>query len=688
MAITAVAILATPVQSYCRLLVAKFYDALHDWLRAWQQPATYLGAAMIAAIWLSFEFHLAVERDRLQAGAMKNTSNLARVFEEHIVRTLRESDSTLLLLRTAYIDGPRDFDLARWLANPVFQRNLIPEIWIIGPDGAIISSSVKAMTSRIDVSDRAYFRVHRDASKDELYIGAPGIGRVTGARVIQLSRGIRAADGSFQGVLLATLDTQYLVKLYESIDLGKDGAIVLVGQDGIVRASAGFKGDVVGNSMEHSRLFNKITASATGSFLTAGNQDNVKRFVSYRAVKGYPLIVYAGEAEHEILADYWRDRRSYLTIAFAATLLIAIVVAFAIRYRRRLIAAQAALQESEARARGKSRELEVTLEHMNQGIMMVDADRDVVVMNRRLVELLGLPEELLNRHVKLDEVLSHLWATGEFGKEGDAIDPHVRQMILAGGMSTDIAVFERTRPNGVTLEVRVMALPDGGVVRTFSDVSERKRREVQIDHMARHDALTGLANRALVIERLEQALARMRRQHEGFALLYLDLDRFKAVNDTHGHGAGDALLRAAAGRLSDCVRETDTAARLGGDEFLILLAASEREDDAEALAKRVLRSVSAPYDLDGFYAVIGTSVGIAMAPGDGTTVEDLLKNADIALYRAKSEGGNLYHFFGKGHALVPGAREINVGRTLNDGPSGAPRVLGCEGSGRTNPASQ
>jgi diguanylate cyclase (GGDEF)-like protein len=195
-----------------------------------------------------------------------------------------------------------------------------------------------------------------------------------------------------------------------------------------------------------------------------------------------------------------------------------------------------------------------------------------------------------------------------------------------------------------------MALPDGGVVRTFTDVSERKRKEAEIAYMARHDPLTGLANRTLLGERIDQAFARTRRLDEGFALLCLDLDGFKAVNDTRGHPAGDALLRIVADRVSACVRELDLVARLGGDEFAIVQAATEREEDVEALAKRILTAVNAPYDIGGFRTVIATSIGIAIAPRDGADVEQLMKAADIALYRAKSEGGGEHRFFERAHA--------------------------------------
>jgi diguanylate cyclase (GGDEF)-like protein len=364
-------------------------------------------------------------------------------------------------------------------------------------------------------------------------------------------------------------------------------------------------------------------------------------------VKGFPLVVYVGQADHEVLATYRYNRTRYFAATAGATIVIMIIMGFAVRSRGKLDAARNALQASEAQARSKSRELEVTLEHMDQGIMMVDADRNIMVMNRRAVDLLGLPEDYFGKQMKLDDVLSHLWAEGEFALQEEAIEAKMQDLMPTGATSAELDSFQYSRPNGFTLEIHTIALPDGGMVRTITDVSERKRKEIQIAHMARHDALTNLANRRLLNERIEQALARMRRQHEGFALLCLDLDGFKKVNDTRGHPAGDALLWGVADRLSACVRDTDTVARLGGDEFAILQSATDREEDAETLAQRILEAVAAPYDIDDGRAVIGVSIGIAMAPSDGAKAEELLKAADIALYRAKSAGGNAHVFFGR-----------------------------------------
>src|SRR6185437_11337264 len=198
--------------------------------------------------------------------------------------------------------------------------------------------------------------------------------------------------------------------------------------------------------------------------------------------------------------------------------------------------------------------------------------------------------------------------------------------------------------HGRVIAISRQAMADGGWVATYEDVTERQRAEAQSVFMARHDALTGLPNRVLFHERVEQALAQAGRA-EDFAVLLLDLDRFKAVNDTLGHPVGDELLRAVAERLQACVREVDTVARLGGDEFAVVQSGVTKAEDAAVLARRIVEVVSQPYDLDGHRIMIGASVGISIAPGDGASCGKLLKNADVALYKTKAEGRGTWRFF-------------------------------------------
>jgi len=198
------------------------------------------------------------------------------------------------------------------------------------------------------------------------------------------------------------------------------------------------------------------------------------------------------------------------------------------------------------------------------------------------------------------------------------------------------------------------------MIGTHIDITKRKKAEALIEHMALHDPLTGLPNRNLFRDRLGQELADLDRNGGSFAVLACDLDRFKVVNDTLGHGAGDALLRSVAARLTAIVREGDTVARLGGDEFAIILRHTDQPQEASAIAARIIEAVEQPSDAGGSTTSVGISIGIAVASGRRSTVsaENLIKNADLALYRAKAEGRNTYRFFEAGMDALVAERNI------------------------------
>ena len=208
------------------------------------------------------------------------------------------------------------------------------------------------------------------------------------------------------------------------------------------------------------------------------------------------------------------------------------------------------------------------------------------------------------------------------------------------------------RSNGERYPVRITLTairdPHGDVssyMAMLTDISERKRVEEQVRHQAEHDGLTGLPNRILFLDRLHQALATWRRQHDRFAVMFLDLDKFKVINDTHGHQAGDIVLREVATRLRACVRGVDTISRLGGDEFVVLLADIKGADQAAYVAGAVTQAVARPIDVGGQTLSLSTSIGIALCPNDGSEVETLLHHADVAMYHAKQDGRDTFRFF-------------------------------------------
>jgi diguanylate cyclase (GGDEF)-like protein len=295
-------------------------------------------------------------------------------------------------------------------------------------------------------------------------------------------------------------------------------------------------------------------------------------------------------------------------------------------------------EEATAAARVQGARFHSALDNMSQGLCMASADARVIVCNRRFLEIFGLDPAEAAPGTPVDTLFDTLRAAA--GGRGMLLRRiQERQRILVrGGQAGDFVAEE----GGRAFAIAHRPMPDGGWVATYEDVTERAQAEARVRFLAHHDALTRLPNRLLFRERLDQAIGEG--ENEGVALLCLDLDRFKQVNDTLGHPAGDQLLVAAAQRLRGCVRESDFVARLGGDEFAIVHRSPRLPHTAELLARRVIETLAAPYDIAGHRAVVGVSVGIAIAGGEeaGTDADALLKNADVALYRAKSSGRGIF----------------------------------------------
>jgi diguanylate cyclase (GGDEF)-like protein len=302
----------------------------------------------------------------------------------------------------------------------------------------------------------------------------------------------------------------------------------------------------------------------------------------------------------------------------------------------------ARLEENNQLLSERTAHLQAIIDNFPGGITFTDHNLRLVVANEKVRKLLDLPDRLFaNGPPAIEELFRFNAKRGEYGP-GDVEEQVAARLALGNPVGPHM--FERERPDGTIIEARVVPLANGGFVTTYMDMTARRRSEARVAHMAHHDALTDLPNRVLLQERLERALARVRRG-ERLAVLCLDLDDFKAVNDTLGHPVGDTLLKAVAERLCDCIRDTDTVARLGGDEFAILQIAPEEDQDVAALARRIIESVHAPYDLDQHHVNIGISIGIAISPDDGVDPDQLIRNADLALYRAKAEGRGSYRFF-------------------------------------------
>ena len=288
------------------------------------------------------------------------------------------------------------------------------------------------------------------------------------------------------------------------------------------------------------------------------------------------------------------------------------------------------------------RRFDVALNNMAHGLCMFDESMNLIVSNRRYPEMFHLPPEFVQPGVSIREIIERSFAIGNYRHSSLTADELYDNYVAS--LNAGDLIVHRHLADGRIIKLTHERMPQGGWVAIYEDVTERHRAEESIAHMARHDALTQLPNRVLLREKMAEGLARVESVGEPMAVFYLDLDNFKGVNDTLGHPIGDRLLGVIAERVRNTVGENDTIARLGGDEFAVLQSRSSAEA-AGALARRLVEIISEPIEIDGQEINSSVSIGIALAPNDGSAADHLMKCADLALYRAKAEGRGTFRFF-------------------------------------------
>jgi diguanylate cyclase (GGDEF)-like protein len=320
-------------------------------------------------------------------------------------------------------------------------------------------------------------------------------------------------------------------------------------------------------------------------------------------------------------------------------------------WRNRLLArSNADVQARDAELRRQNELFDAALNNMSQGLGMFDAEHRLIVSNRRFSEIFHLAPGAAKPGAHAADLLQLRSGSAGFEQEGGSAWAEHQAQAARSNAST----FVQEDGEGRSLSISHQPLPNGGWVTTYEDVTESRRAEARIRHLANHDALTGLPNRRQFTTRLDEALHRV---GADVAVMFLDLDQFKNVNDTLGHHAGDELLRLAAGRIRECMRDGDLIARLGGDEFAVLLQGKGAlPDNVETLAQRIIDSLSTPFDLAKYQASVGVSVGIAAAASTTPDGDTLLKHADMALYEAKAAGRGTYRLFEEAMAAELQAR--------------------------------
>jgi diguanylate cyclase (GGDEF)-like protein len=577
--------------------------------------------------------------------AATNTGNLATLLAEQSNHAVKSIDLVLSEvkreLESHAAENPDDFNrllrsenIYQLLVERLSHLSQADRMFLANKDGRVANTTIRFPASEIDISDREYFQ-HFKSNKDKnLYINQILTDRRAGTRIVLFSKRIDGANGEFLGVILVGVRYTYFQHIYQSIKSIHDQSFLFLHRDGTVIVRYPESSTRAGMRMPAGSPWHRLVSEGGGYYRSPGYFDNEPRLVAVRPVPGYPLVVNVALSEAAAFAT-WRSQAITLGIG---TLLVMFSSAFLLaalsKQFRRLATSETTLQQANAK-------VDAALNNMSQGLVMFDSSNRLVVCNQRYLEMYGLSQEVVKPGCTLRELLNYRVATGNFFSD----DPEQYMQAILAAASEGVSLSKVTCLNdGRIISIVNTPTADGGWVATHEDVTEKKRAEERVTYAAHNDALTGLPNRKLFCEQLEQALKRVRRG-ERLAVLYLDLDHLKRVNDTLGHPVGDKLLKSVADRLRGCVREIDLVARLSGDEFAIIQTSLNHPSDAATLALRAREAIHEPFDLDGHQVTVDVSVGISIAPNDATELNELLRTADIALYEAKNFGRGTYCFY-------------------------------------------
>jgi diguanylate cyclase (GGDEF)-like protein/PAS domain S-box-containing protein len=607
-------------------------------LAAWRnRPVRYLllcGVLIIAAIVAATAIMISNLRDRALLESERELKNTASILSEQIDRSLQAVDlvqsSVIEKIQKLKIASSEDFahqmsgeDVHVMLKTSISGVVQAYAISLINADGHLINFSRSWPVPEIDVADREFFSVLKSNPKLTSYISLPWHNRTDGAWTVFFARKVVAVNGDFLGLVLGAIELSYFEKLFDSISLGEGSSITLFRSDGAMLTRFPQIESLIGKTYTFS--VNAVLGNGvSGTARFIGEIGGKDRLLAAHRLAHFPIVLSVAEDTSAALAIWQRETLTLLGAGGLAVLTIVIMILLIVRQL----------------AREKER-LNTALNNMSQGLIMFDAAERVVVCNDLYIEMYGMSREIVKPGCSFSDLLKYRKESGNLlHHDSEKYRAELAAAMASGNVSTSI--FETS--DGREVLVTNSPMTAGGRVATHKDITERRRAEAKIEYMAHHDALTDLPNRSTLYQRLRQTLTRLKRG-EQVAVFGLDLDRFKDVNDAYGHAVGDLLLKAVADRLRQCVRDTDMAARLGGDEFAIMQAGTSQPTGATSLASRLIEVIGAPYELSGNQVRVELSIGIALAPGDGLDPDQLLKNADMALYRAKSDGHGLYRFF-------------------------------------------
>lgn len=605
-----------------------------------------LGTVLAGTLWGITLSRLNQERVDVQAKAAVDVLSLSQVYAKQMERSIELLDELTLYVKTDWERTEGALRVDSLYQRGLFGTNHFLSFLIIGTDGNSLSSTIP-VPKGMSFGDREYFQFHKANRGADLRVGMPTIGRLSGKRVIHLTRRLETVDGSFAGVLAVSMPLEFFAPFSNAPLFGKSGLLALVGDDSRVRVTS-VGGEV--NRAEQVKMLRvpnftqqgwsyPVTdqASMTPQVLdTDWFSDNERRIVASTPLGHYPFRTLVALSESEVYLPYMQARASVIRGVTVGSFILSFFVLAAMLLAARLIVRKA--RETEFRTAYR-----LATEGGNEGFYLWKAlrDREGQITNFTVIDCNERGAELFGR--TKDQILSQTLTT-LYPASIAVTQLELYRDAFARGFYED--VFEVPEGSNITVGWirRKIVRTHGSLAVTWRDVTQLRTSQAEMARLANEDALTGLPNRYWMSKNLPAMLEHALENGTSLAVLFIDLDNFKNVNDSFGHSAGDTLLCAAAARLCSIIRPTDRVVRLGGDEFTVILNPVAGPAQVAQVASRIVAAFKEPFELEQGNNFVGTSIGIGMYPADAQDAETLTKNADIAMYSAKANKGE-YCFY-------------------------------------------
>ncbi|MGZ5872143.1 MAG: bifunctional diguanylate cyclase/phosphodiesterase [Bradyrhizobium sp.] len=602
------------------------------------------GVFLICAIAVGTSMMVYEFRERALQSNTRELENTVQLIARHFDQQFNDfavvQQDIISQLNIGRFASPADFkrelsgeDVHKMLKSKIGALSYMGNLILVDSGGDLISWSLRWPVPPINFADRGYFQALKlNASPDQRYVDAVH-SRMTGHWTTVLSQALVGRSGEFLGVIGRGIEPAFFEKFFESLSLGKDATIVMLHRDGTMLARYPHLESMIGQNFRSSPMFQRMLSKdgrATGRFIA--QTDGVERLGASLQLTNFPIMLLATNSVSAALAD-WREQTRLLI--GAATLSAVLIGSILFLIVQRLLRQRRA---SERRISLERDSLDTAINAMSQGLVLFDSKNRLVVCNQTYIAMYGLSPDVVKRGCGLRELLQHHKDTGSLKTD---VDEHC--LLVLDNVASEKIIVSRVG-NGRSVQITHHKAIGGGWVATHEDITERRRADEKIAHLAHYDTLTDLPNRALFRERLELELGQVRRSGQ-LAVLYIDIDEFKSINDSLGHPVGDELLKIVAARLRRCIGQADFVSRLGGDEFAIVQTSVRRPEDVTDLISRIYSVMREPYECLGHQLSTDASIGVALAPQDGTDLDELLKNADLAMYGAKADGRRTYRFF-------------------------------------------